>query len=158
MSSSDSSSSFSSASSSGDFFNAFIALEEGFYPVSLHVLLLMEREDRVAAFFFKNSLSPDRIRQLCFHFFVSLELEIVLPRRGDSVLHPSASFSTVYIDYFKAVLHIPLLPLHTDLLDHYQFALPQLVPNAIRTVIAFQLYYDYKIFRSSVSLFRRFFC
>lgn len=147
----------SSSSSLGNFFNTFTLCEEGLYPLSLHVLPLMAREDRITAFLYKNSLSQERIRQVSFCYFVPPKLEIVVPRRGNSVLHHPVGFIAIYMDCFKAGLRLPRFPFLTNILNYYQLALPQLAPNAVRTVIVFQFYCDYKVIRSSVSLFWRFF-
>lgn len=141
----------------GQFFNIFTLGEEGFQFVSFLVFPRMKRENRVTALSFKNSLSQERIRALVIRYFILLELEIVVPRRGDTVLHPSEGFCAIYVDYFKVGLRLPLFLFLIDILNHYELALPQLAPNVIRTVITFQLFCDYKRVGCFVSLFRRFF-
>lgn len=63
----------------------------------------------------------------------------------------------MYVDHFKAGLRLSLFPFLVDILTHYELALPQLMPNAIRTLIAFQLFYDRKRVRCSVALFMHLF-
>lgn len=61
------------------------------------------------------------------------------------------------MDYFKASIHLSQFALLVSLLNHYRIVLPQLVPKAIRMVIAFQLFCDNKRVTFSVPLFRSFF-
>lgn len=91
-----------------------------------------------------------------FSVFCSPKLEIIVPQRGDSVLHPPIGFNAVYVDHFKAGLHLSLFPLLLNILDHYHLALSQLISNAIQKVVVFQIFCDSQKIRSSIDLFRRF--
>lgn len=97
------------------------------------------------------------LRALAAWYFVPPEQELVVPKSRDTVLHPPEGFCIVYVGHFKPGLRLPLFPFLVDVLIYYELALSQLVPNAIRTVVAFQLFCDCKRIRCSVGLFRRFF-
>lgn len=130
MSVSSSDSSFSS-SSFGQFFDVFSFGGEDFRSANLPVPPRTDGEGRAAASSFKNSLSREHVRTLAVHFFVPPDLEIAVPRRGDTVLHPQEGFCALYIDHFKVGLRLPLFPFLLVILAHYEIALPQLVPKLL---------------------------
>lgn len=99
-----------SSSSSEDFFNVFPLREEGFYSLSLPFLSRIDEEDRIPGFSYKNSLSRECVWGISFCYFVPHELEIIDPRKGDSVFHPHVGFSAIYVDHFKVGLHLPIFP------------------------------------------------
>lgn len=77
-------------------------------------------------------MDEERVRNLAMTYFTSPEIEIVVPRRYDSVMYPPVSFSSIYLDHLKARLHIPLFPFLVNIFNHYKVVLTYLVSNAVR--------------------------
>lgn len=150
-------SSSSSSSSSGAHFRPFSLGEDGFRSCDIDILPPVGGESRVSASSYRNSVPKKRLHALAMWFFVPADQELIIPRGRDTVLHPPVGYCAVYVDHFKAGLRLPLFPFLLDILIHYELALSQLVSNAIRTLIAFQLFCDRKRVRCSIALFRHFF-
>lgn len=132
-----SSSSSSPSSSDGTSFHCFCLHEDGFCRRELEVLPVVDGESCVSAASFRNSISKEHLQALALRFFVPADRELIVPSSHDTVMHPPIGCCTVYIDHLKAGLRLPLFSFLVEVLIYYKFSLSQLVPNAIRTLLAF---------------------
>lgn len=117
------SSSSSSPSVPSSSFELFSLGEDGYRSAELSVFPLVHGEDRVAPFACKSSLSCEHIRGVTARFFVPPEVEVAVPRRGDTVLHSPEGFCPFYVDHFKAGLLLALFPFLLAVLTYYDIAL-----------------------------------
>lgn len=71
----------------GEVFSVFSLREESFYSLGLPILLRMSGEGKMSVLSFRNSLPQEHLWEVPVRYFVSLEVEIVVPRHGDNIIH-----------------------------------------------------------------------
>lgn len=78
------------------------------------------------------------VRSLAADLWFPGRVTLIIPKTRNTVYNPPIDYLTVYVDNFRAGLHISLLPLLLDLLIHYDITLSQLVPSAIQAIVGFE--------------------
>lgn len=119
------SSNSSSFSRFGNSFFMFSLGGEGFSSTHLEMTNRDPTKVGFSALGFRTSLDRKRVRAMAMMYHIQPEIEIVIPRKHDSVMYPPVGLSAIYLDHLKVRFCISLFPLLINILSHYQIGLTQ---------------------------------
>lgn len=86
----------------------------------------------------QSDMSERRVRSMGNQFRIPMEVHLLVPRKEYRVLNPPLGYCIVYHEQVRAGVRFPLLSLLIEVLSHYNLALTQLVPNAVRVIVGFE--------------------
>lgn len=87
-----------------------------------------------------SHMSERKVREMLEVTPLPEEVHILVPRRTDTAVNSPIRYCASYLEQFRAGLRFPLILLPQEILFHYQIALSQLVPNAVRIIVGFERY------------------